>query len=160
GDADADADEVRDAFVDAVRSGIRRSKSLLDDASDYQGWPGPPSWDFPPRFVAHLLFTCIAASESSDELGDEGSFVSRLRDLTHDQLPENSLQALPRLWENLAAWLDANGGRFRPLVLPNPGGLTRIGYTVKLAFPDRRDQRQLSDLLDRAGLAGHEPPVG
>jgi hypothetical protein len=160
GDANAEADEVRDAFVEAVRAGIRRSKSLLEDASDYQGWPGPPRWESPPRFVAHLLFTCIAASESSDELGDEGSFVSRLRDLTLDQLPENSLQMLPRLWEHLAAWLKANEGRFRTLILPNPGGLTRIGYTVKLAFPDRRDQRQLSDFLDRAGLAGHEPPVG
>ncbi|KYG06937.1 hypothetical protein BE21_31975 [Sorangium cellulosum] len=160
GSADADADEVRDAFVEAVRAGIRRSKSLLEDASDYRGWPGPPRSEFPPRFVAHLLFTCIAASESSDELGDEGSFVSRLRDLTQDQLPEHSLQMLPRLWEHLAAWLKVNEGRFRPLILPNPGGLTRIGYTVKLAFPDRRDQRQLSDLLDRASLAGHEPPVG
>ncbi|WP_438018615.1 hypothetical protein WMF18_05860 [Sorangium sp. So ce315] len=160
GNADADADEARDAFVEAVRSGIRRSKSLLEDASDYQGWPGPPRSESPPRFVAHLLFTCIAASESSDELGDEGSFVSRLRDLTQDQLPEHSLQILPRLWKHLVAWLKANEGRFRPLILPNPGGFTRIGYTVKLAFPDRRDQRQLSDLLNRAGLAGHEPPVG
>jgi hypothetical protein len=31
---------------------------------------------------------------------------------------------------------------------------------VKLAFPDRRDQRQLSELLDAAGLAGRELPVG
>jgi hypothetical protein len=160
GDASADADGVRGAFVEAVRAGIRRSKSLLEDASDYQGWPGPPRWEGPPRFVAHLLFTCIAASESSDDLGDEGSFVSRLRDLTHDQLPEHSLQMLPRLWEHLAAWLAANDGRYRRLILPDPGGFTRIGYTVKLAFPDRRDQRQLSELLDRAGLAGHEPPVG
>src|SRR4051812_16312556 len=57
GDIDADADEAREAFVQAVRAGIRRSKSLLEDASDYQGWPGPPRWDLPPRFVAHLLFT-------------------------------------------------------------------------------------------------------
>jgi hypothetical protein len=48
--------------------------------------------------------------------------------------------------------------KFRPLLLPNPGSLTRIGYTVKLAFPDRRDQKQLSELLGRAGLLGHEPP--
>lgn len=160
GDAEPEASEVRDAFVEAVRAGIRRSKSLLQDASDYEGWPGPPPWESHPRFVAHLLFTCIAASESSDELGDEGSFISRLRDLTGDQLPEHSLQILPRLWEHLAAWLKANEGRFRPLILPNPGSLTRIGYTVRLAFPDRRDQRHLSELLDRAGLSGHEPPIG
>src|SRR5690348_8539225 len=74
-DASASADDARYAFVEAVRTGIRRSKSLLEDASDYQGWPAPPPAESPPRFVAHLLFTCIAASESSDDLGDEGSFV-------------------------------------------------------------------------------------
>jgi hypothetical protein len=100
------------------------------------------------------------ASKSSDELGDEASFISRLRDLTQDQLPDHSLQMLPRRWENLADWLAATPRKFRPLLLPNPGSLTRIGYTVKLAFPDRRDQKQLSELLDRAGLSGHEPPAG
>src|SRR5262245_41241977 len=76
GDGTAAPDEVRDAFVEAVRSGIRRSRSLLEDATAYQRWPEPPRWYTTPRFVAHLLFTCIAASESSDDLGDESSFVS------------------------------------------------------------------------------------
>jgi hypothetical protein len=160
GDPDADADEVRDSFVDVVRTAIRRSNGLLEDAAGYAEWPERPrSWS-PPPFVAHLLFTCIAASESSDELGDEASFISRLRDLTDDQLPDNSLQILPRLWQHLADWLAETPRKFRPLLLPNPGSLTRIGYTVKLAFPDRRDQKQLSELLDRAGLLGHEPPAG
>lgn len=159
-DADADADEVRDAFLTAVLASIRRSKSLLEDATDYEGWPGPPDLAATPRFVSHLLFTCVAASESSDELGDEGRFVARLRELTQDQLPENSLQMLPQLWKHLATWLEANERRYRRLHLPDPGGLTRIGYTVKLAFPDRRDSRALSDLLDGAGLSGHEPPLG
>jgi hypothetical protein len=160
GDTGANPDAVRDAFVEAVRLGIRRWKSLIEDGTDYEGWPGPPRRMLSPRFVAHLLFTCIAASESSEDLADEGSFVSRLRALTDDQLPEHSLQWLPRLWEHLRDWLAANEGRYRPLLLPDPGTFTRIGYTVKLAFPDRRDQRQLSEMLDRAGLAGHEPPVG
>lgn len=161
GNFSADPDAVRDAFVDAVRDGIRRVKSLLEHASDYQGWPrlAPPS-DANPRFVAHLLFTCVAASESSDDLGDERSFVARLRELTQDQLPDHSLPSLPKLWNHFATWLSENAGRYRALHLPEPGGLTRIGYTTKLAFPDRRDLRQLSDLLDRAGLSGAEPPVG
>ncbi len=160
GDSEAVADEVRDAFVQAVRIGIRRSAGLIEDAIGYAEWPERPRWTSRPSFVAHLLFTCVAASESSDELGDEASFISRLRDLTEDQLLDHSLQMLPRLWEHLAGWLAADPRRFRPLLLPNPGSLTRIGYTVKLAFPDRRDQKQLSELLDRAGLLGHEPPAG
>lgn len=157
----AQAENVRVAFLEAVRTGIRRAGSLLEHASDYQGYPeAPPRSDAPPRFVAHLLFTCIAASESSEELGNEGQFLTRLRDLSGNQLPDHSLPMLPRLWQHLATWLKANSGRYRPLVLPNPGGLTRIGHTVKLAFPDRRDQKKLSEILDGAGLAGHEPPVG
>lgn len=162
GDPGAVSSEVRNSFVSAVLMAIRRRGSLLEDASDYKLWPGPPLDDTIPRFVSHLVFTCIAASESTEDLAEEGSFVQRLRELTQDQLPENSLQFLPRLWENLAAWLSegTNPTRYRQLVLPDPGGLTRIGYTVKLAFPDRRDQRQLSELLDVARLLGHEPPVG
>ena len=158
GDPSADPDHVRDAFVDAVRDGIKWVKSLLEHASDYQGWPRVP--DAKPKFVAHLLFTCVAASESSDDLGDERSFVARLRELTQDQLPDNSLPNLPKLWNVFETWLSKNAGRYRALHLPDPGGLTRIGYTTKLAFPDRRDLRQLSDVLDRAGLLGSEPPVG
>lgn len=160
GDSRADAEAVRDSFVSCVRESIRRYGSLLEAASDYSGWPHAPREDTLPRFVGHLLFSCIAASESSEELGDEGKFVARLRDLSQDQLPDNSLQMLPRLWENLAAWLELNSGRYRRLNLPDPGGHTRIGYSVKLAFPDRRDQQKLSEILDAAGLAGHEPPVG
>lgn len=160
GDPDAVPDEVRDGFVEAVRTAVRRSNGLLEDAAAYPGWPERPRWTSPPPFVAHLLFTCVAASESSDELADEASFISRLRDLTDDQLPDHSLQMLPRLWKHLADWLIADPRKFRPLLLPDPGSLTRIGYSVKLAFPDRRDQKQLSEILDRAGLLGHEPPAG
>jgi hypothetical protein len=160
GDPNANPEEVRDAFICSVRAGLARSRSLLEDASDYLGWPGPPDPELSPRFVAHLIFTCVAASESSDELADEGSFISRLRDLTNDQLPEHSLPMLARLWEHLVVWLAANEGKYRQLTLPDPGRFTRIGYTVKLAFPDRRDQKLLSELLDSAGLSGQEPPVG
>lgn len=161
GDAAAQAEDVRTAFLEVVRTGIRRTGSLLEHASDYQGWPeAPPRGDAVPRFVAHLIFTCIAASESSDELRNEGVFEKRLRDLSLDQLPGHSLHMLPCLWQHLATWLKTNSRRYRPLILPNPGGFTRIGHTVKLAFPDRRDQKKLSELLDGAGLAGHEPPVG
>jgi hypothetical protein len=160
GDPTANASEVRDVFVRRVREAIDHTGSLLDDASNYQGWPEPPPIDRVPRFVAHLIFTCIAASESSDELASEGSYLQRLRDLAGEMLPDHSLQWLPKLWENLAAWLTANARGYRSLKLPDPGGYTRIGYSVKLAFPDRRDQRTLSELLGRVGLLGHEPPVG
>jgi len=59
-------------------------------------------------------------------------------------------------------WLENCRGRGEPLrelVLPEPGGLSRIGHTVRLAFPSRRDQRLLVELLDESGLRGLEPPL-
>ena len=155
------AGEVRDALVQCVRQYIRRHKNLIEDATDYQWWPRPPPAEEVPRFVAHLIVTCLAAAESNEEFANENSFIVRLRELTGDQLPDASLADLPRLWSNLAEWLvtDANRRLCRPLTLPDPGGFTRIGYSVKLTFPDRRDQAELSRLLDERGLGGIEPPV-
>ena len=160
GAAQAEAKAVQKTFEDRVVASVRRSGSLLDDAADYEGSLGPPHPARPPRFVAHLLFTCIAASLSSEEMRDEGSFLLRLSKLCDDQLPEASRAKLPRLWENLRTWLAWNKDRYRQLILPDPGGWTRIGYSVKLAFPDRRDQRVLAELLHGAGLAMQDPPPG
>lgn len=159
GDSSASPDEVHDTFIATVLHTVRNG-SILDTAADYRGFSAPPLDDETPPFVSCLIFTCIAAAESSEDLAREGSFVARLRALTNGNLPELSLQLLPTLWENLASWLSNNRKRYRELRLPDPGGLTRIGYTTKLAFPDRRDQRELSELLDREGLLGHEPPMG
>lgn len=157
------AGDVRDAFVASVLAAINKKHDLIDDASDYFWWPKPPPPSEPLRFVAHLIFTCLAAAESNEEIANESRFIARLRELAQDQLPEGSLKDLPQLWRNLADWLSAgaNRQRFRPLKLPDPGGLTRIGYTVKLTFPDRRDQAALSRLLDERGLSGAGvPPFG
>ncbi|QWF19110.1 hypothetical protein [Lysobacter capsici] len=156
GDSLATADLARLCFVDSVRRAVQ-AKGLLEDASNYRGWPTQPPVGRP-KFIAHLVLTCLAASESSEELADEGSFIARLCRLV--EVPPNSLSMLPTLWVQLAKWLSQHDRSYRRLVLPDPGGLTRIGYTVKLTFPDRRDQQRLSQLLDDAGIAGMVPPTG
>ena len=155
------AGDVRDALVQRVQQRIRRHGNLIEDATDYEWWPRPPPAEEVPRFVAHLIVTCLAAAESNEDFANENSFIVRLRELTGDQLPDASLADLPRLWSSLAEWLVADGNRrlYRSLTLPDPGGFTRIGYSVKLTFPDRRDQAELSRLLDERGLDGTEPPV-
>jgi hypothetical protein len=158
GDAAADPFGVRGAFVKRVQDAIS-SSSLFDHASDYADWPAPPPEVRVPRFISHLIFTCIAASESSEELANEASYLKRLRDLCGSPIPDSTLQWLPTLWQNLAAWLNENARSYRQLRLPDQGSFARIGYSVRLAFPDRRDQMKLSDLLDAAGLLGQEPPV-
>jgi hypothetical protein len=155
------AERVRDAFVAMVLRHVRRERGLLEEASEYPEWPEPPPPYEIPRFVPHLFFTCIAASESSDDLEDEESFIRRLRDLSDDRLPDRQLEYLPTLWCNLAKWLATGENRtqYQQLILPDPGGHTRIGFTTRLTFPDRRDQQCLSELLDEARLSGIEPPV-
>lgn len=72
GDRSADATEVRDVFVGRVREAIVHKGSLFDDASNYEDWPRPPPFDRVPRFVSHLIFSCIAASEFLRGVGKRG----------------------------------------------------------------------------------------
>jgi hypothetical protein len=64
-----------------------------------------------------------------------------------------------RICELLAhpAWLDRLrecGAEARRLELPDPGHMRRIGYSVRLAFPQRRDRERLAGLFaDRADAA-------
>ena len=67
---------------------------------------------------------------------------------------------MANLWRELAKWLAERPDDYRLLVLPDPGGWTRIGYTVKLAFPIKRDQRLLLDRLSEADLLGEDPAIG
>jgi hypothetical protein len=159
GAPEADCVEVRDAFVTAVKHTLTPERTLLREAINYPRWPASPDWQRPPPFLAHLIFTCIAASESDDSLTTENAYISRLRQLAGNCLSEASLQDLPVLWRNLSAWLKDNPETYRQLILPDPGGYTRIGITIKLAFPDRRDQAALSTMLDQDNLTGQEPPV-
>lgn len=157
GDATADPREVKTKFLSAVMAQIG-DLSVMDHA--FKAVWSPQAPEIVPPVLAHLMLSCLAASESSDELADEGSFIRRLESMTEGRF--GRLEELPRHWERFAEWLSAgrNPFRYRQLVLPDPGHLKRIGYTVNLAFPDRRDQRALSALLHSNGITAEHPPVG
>jgi len=161
-DVDADPLEVRDAFVSAVQRQLQKThRSLCADANDRGGWT-PCVTHERPHFVSHLTLACLAASECSEELVDERGFQARLNALAGNHVGNHDPKCLPVLWELLVQWLENCRGRGEPLrelVLPEPGGLSRIGHTVRLAFPSRRDQRLLVELLDESGLRGLEPPL-
>ena len=159
GDPSADADDVKDAFVASMLRAVRRDHCLLLSAASYTGAPLAPSAAKDPPFVAHLIFTCLAASESAEDLANEGSYINRLRQLADGLITNDGLGELPSLWKNLGRWLAKHPETYRQLVLPDPGSFTRIGQTIKLAFPDRRDQKALSEVLDSAELMGDLPPV-
>ena len=161
GDDSAVPSEVLRAFMDTLRHELgRERRSLCADALDTD-WRPTLYYEIPP-FVSHLIATCVAASDSSEELIDEGSFLNRLNVLCGSHVAAHDPTCLPQLWENLSMWLRnarSHDHPYRELLLPNPGSFRRIGYTVNLAFPHRRDQSRLIDLLSENGLAGVEPPV-
>lgn len=118
-------------------------------------------YDEPPRAALHLLFTCYIAS-GSDEVLSEADFRRRMAVVLHH--PEGTyypLQGLGRLWERLKEWIArarASGHAWRDIFLPDPGRMVRIGYTLRLAFPHRRDRTLLAEIVAGKGF-GPQPPL-
>lgn len=139
---------AKDAFLSAIRMSPRKFRRTLSLAS-----LSDASWDKrnPPPFLSQLLFTCYAAASLDSDTLTEGEFRERLRILLgHPEGSTYGLADLPRLWEALSEWLHQSrdkGLPYRSLVLPDPGGMTLIGYSMRLAFPSRRDRSRLEALL-------------
>lgn len=160
GDQGADPTHIREAFLSAIRVSPREINRRALSA----GWLKKGEWvdSIPPPFVVYLVFTCLVASAIGEEIRDEGEFRERLRILLdHPSGTSYPLEDLPKLWEAFARWLNRSreaGSPVRQLVLPDPGRMNRIGYSVRLAFPGRRDQLKLAKLLAPYDL-GSNPPV-
>lgn len=156
--AEAAAD-ARDAFLHAIRCDPATFRRRLSDAS-----LAPAAWDrqTPPPFLAYLFFTCFAAASLDPDIADEGVFRERLRQLLlHEEGTNYHLPDLSRLWEAFAEWLNARrevGEPYRGLILPDRGGMTLIGYSLRLAFPRRQDRLRLRELLATSDL-GRAPTV-
>ena len=149
------------SFRRALCEQVRKVGSLLADAKNFGSWSASHVHEQPP-FIAHLLATCWAATETAEEFHEEGSFFARLS-LLLDNAPIGTPTHLPKLWEDLAKWLTGArhaGYPYRELLLPEVGGLKRIGYSLRLAFPSRTDQRKLAEVLSDKGLIGLNPPPG
>ena len=156
--------EVRHAFVRAVLDGTPDERELFDFASD-----DDPRVSFNPTIAAHrpptfvyLVFSCLAAAESSEDLDGESSYRERLQKLSNNRCSGRTLKFLPCLWERFRDWLALRDNRrdFRQLILPPPNAHSLIGYSERLAFPHRKDQRTLARLLQQDRLMGVVPPPG
>lgn len=160
GDTEAEVERIKEAFLDAIRVPPREfrrrlSTRQLDRHGEWRTSEIPP-------FVVYLLFTCFVASSVEADVVDDGVFRSRLRTLMrHPEGASYALEGLAGLWEAFARWLRCKrqrGAPYRELVLPDPGGMTRIGYSIRLAFPPRKDHLRLIQLLHDEGF-DRDPPV-
>lgn len=146
-----DPQSARESFLAAIRCSPPKFRWQLSSARLIRG-----VWDRkePPPFLAYLFFTCFAAASLDTETVDEGVFRERLRQLLkHPVGTSYALTELPILWRAFAAWLDKRreeGAPYRALVLPGPGRMTLIGYSIRLAFPSRVDRLRLVDLISAA----------
>jgi hypothetical protein len=152
GDPEADPDAIETALVGAVVRGVG-DRGFWNHARERARFARP-------YYFPHLVVACLAATELEDSEEDEGSYIRRLDELTFPARASLNLEIMPGLWANLETWLNAHADGYRSLRLPDPGGWTRIGQTVKLAFPSRRDQRALVRRLVTQDLLQPDPPVG
>jgi hypothetical protein len=150
GDPEAQSLEVESLLVERVLRGV----------GDNNFWfhAKTAAGSSKPHYLGHLITACLAATDLDD--GDENSYIARLADITGSARGDLNLEVMAELWRLLSGWLGAHSDAYRPLILPDPGGWTRIGYTVKLAFPSRRDQVALARVLSSCNLTVEDPPVG
>jgi hypothetical protein len=147
----ASASAAQEAYLAAIRCSPAEFRRILSGAGlKSRAWLK----EDPPPFLAHLLFTCFAAAFLDADTIAEGDFRERLRKLLkHPREARYPLADLPHLWEGFARWIGKRieeGGQYRPLKLPDPGWMTRIGYSVRLAFPRVSDRRRLVTLFKGA----------
>lgn len=160
--AQHEVDAVVADFLGCVKTELATPKrSLLRYCLYYRedpSWWGPTS-DEQPYFFSMLWLTCLVAY--GFPAGVEGDFYTRMRATldTKVSLQGNALGELDDVWEDLEQWARQRP-EYRQLALPHRcPHRTIIGRSHFLAFPHRFDREKLSDVLQVAGLTGHEPPV-
>lgn len=146
------AGEVEKKFVSILKTTPTRIRERLGGKL---GSFSPP-YDQPPRAAIYLLFTCYVAS-ASEEMRDEADFRRRLGIILNHPLGTSyQLEGLGEMWIHLRDWLThaRNAGQaWRELVLPDPGRMVRIGFTLRLAFPQRRDLLLLDNIFATERIA-------
>ena len=159
GESSVSPDDVRGRFLDKIRRSLGEDsigKFVIASAGTYKNVPG--------SFV-YLYVTCLAASEVLEDREAEGEVERNFREVLCTMLENDrhadGLEGLPLAWEKFADWTKSDGvaGSYRPLVLPNVGHETQIGYSKRLVFPRLRDQTKLAQLLDQVGMLMEDPPV-
>jgi hypothetical protein len=151
--------DVETAFVRALRCSPWQFRHQMSD--QWLNFRGEWNQQAVPGFFVYLVFTCFAASTISKDVFGVGDFRKRLQILlAHPTDTNYELPHLARLWEALSVWITrcrSQGKPYRQLVLPDPGRMTRIGYSLRLAFPGRRDREALARLVSGRGLERESP---
>jgi hypothetical protein len=132
GDPDAKPDEVKAVFVDTVLAAAGEV-TVMEHAFQLPWSPEAPA-TIPP-VMAHLMLACLAASESTEEFADEGSYIRRLEVLARGRF--GKLEHMPHHWTPPAApagTFNADRIHGEPRV-PRPARPTRSFLAAVEAWP-------------------------
>jgi hypothetical protein len=108
----------------------------------------------------YLVLTCAIVC-TSDEISQFGDFRKRLTEQLGLPTVPQDLAGIATLWERLVIWIDgkrAAGEPYRSIVLPDPGHMSHIGYSRRIAFPARHDLERMRKLFgDGSGESPRTP---
>lgn len=155
GDESASVTDVQTHFLERFQRYLGKNKFITaaESAGTHEGIP---------CYFVHLFVTCLVSSEAQEDQERPGEmerdFREGLGSLLGDKRHETGLDRLPILWEKFAVWTKESDS-YRPLLLPETGRETLIGYSKRLVFPRLQDQRKLVRLLADTGLLFEDPPV-
>lgn len=160
GDHGAVPEDVKLSFLKAVGNDPSAIRHHLSPSRYF----GTFKWlsEEPPHFFLYLTLTCFVASASDGAVSEIGNFRDRMRILLgNDESVSYGLDGLNTTWTLLKTWLDhhrSKGAQYRGLELPDPGHMVLIGYSIRLAFPKRRDLIKLIDIFADAKLGDDPSP--
>lgn len=149
------SEDVERSFIAVVRRPPDRLNACFRSASFVWAPLGAT-----PGAVLFLLFTCYVASGNETVISDHDFRHRVAKILGHRLGTTYPLEGLAALWKKFQHWLieaRAAGKACRELVLPSPDWRTRIGYSIRLSFPQRRDQSILESILADAGFPPEAP---
>jgi hypothetical protein len=102
-----------------------------------------------PGWFKYLVLTCAIVC-TSDEISQLGDFRKRLTEQLGLPTVPQDLEGIATLWGRLVTWVDgkrAAGQPYRSIVLPDPGRMSHIGYSRRIAFPARHDLERMRKLF-------------
>lgn len=140
--------------------GLQQIVRVLADES-------PPGWKRLTSGSRRFSLGFLLVASMSESTATDSTFHARLAtELGSDRRATDLQTDLRQLWSELAEWVvqershpDSSFHTVRPLVLGSYAeSMSRIGETVEMAFPNRKDRQLLEPALRRL-LTEPDPPV-
>jgi hypothetical protein len=113
-----------------------------------------------PGYFRYLVLSTLVPALSPEDTSTK-DFRERLGELLGLDGSLSDVGGLPLLWRQLSTWCErrrAKAQPYRRIELPDPGHMTLIGYSVRLAFPSWRDRDRLTHDVERIGPTNLKAP--